>query len=188
MATSRMLASADIINNLIKMLPAPIKAAEAPECLVPRETVGRLRIKALDATLPFLQSVVARIRMEQEKYSGTYFGEMNQRQAFAVKSISQLRHSIEKDFDRKRIDQARDVLNEIEYYKQLETATSERICVDRERTLEIFRLLALEDTCIADPYIGEYLKRKIHFSCDPPSDIEISALRTMLAILQAARD
>lgn len=186
MATEKILLSAEVVNNLLKTLPTPPKVLRNSSFLVPREMVAHLRRTAIGSTLPLLGNIVTKVKARQEKYGDLCLKEVESRQRFAVEKLSLLKHAMENDLDRMKFDQIRSLLHEIEHYKQIGTRPCKKIHVGKEVTPRIFKLLSGMDFD-ADPYIQEYLKRKIEFHCNFPSDIEISTLRAMLRLLRGLR-
>lgn len=91
---------------------------------------------------------------------------------------------MEGDFDREKISRVKALLSEIRYYEQMGVAPRNEIHVDKDMTSRIFKLLSNVELRPTDSHIGEYLRKRIRFLSDPPSDIEISSLRIVLGLLR----
>ncbi|KAG5858832.1 hypothetical protein KMI_11g17880 [Encephalitozoon hellem] len=184
MATKRILDAVDLINNLLKTLPMCPATAKCHETFVPREMVGNLRRKALENTLPILGEIVGGIRSAQERHREAGPNSVCGRREFATNQLRSLRLSMENEFEENRINEIKSLLGEIEYYEKIGVRHTDKMSVGKEATLNIFRMLSCIGERPADPYIGEYLKRRVCFSYEAPSDIEVSSLKSMLRFLQ----
>lgn len=184
MPTSRTLVKIDLINDLLKTLPTSIKISKNSQPLVPKEMVRRLKRGALEKTLPFLNGIITKIRAEQEKYGEVKFDDVKNRKKFVLQQIKHLKCCMERDFDSNRNNQVKSLLSEIEYYEQMNIKPGCEINIGEQATAKIFKLLSDKDIKPTDSHIWEYLSGRINFLCHVPSDIEISALKAMLGLLQ----
>ncbi|ADM12232.2 uncharacterized protein Eint_091030 [Encephalitozoon intestinalis ATCC 50506] len=184
MASQRILSAVDSINNLLKALPFRPSVRRCHDSFVPKEMVGLLRKRALESTLPILKEIIDGIKLGQKKEDIIDDREICSRREFATGQLRHLRLSMESEFEEGRINKIKDLLNEIEYYEKIGVKPIKKINVGKEMTLKIFQMLSCSGEAPMDPYIGEYLGRRICFFHESPSEIEISSLRTMLRFLQ----
>ncbi|UYI26794.1 hypothetical protein J0A71_03g06310 [Encephalitozoon cuniculi] len=183
MASQKILSAVDSINDLLKTLPPQPTAVRCYDSFVPKEMAGCLRRRALESTLPLLERIVCDIKSAQEKHTALDAGEMCSRREFATTQLHHLRLSMENEFEEAKINRVKDLLSEIEYYERIGARPVGRINVGKEATTRIFRMLSRVRTKPIDSYIWGYLKRRVCFFHESPSDIEISSLKAMLRLL-----
>lgn len=188
MASQRILDAVGLINNLLKRLPVHPETVRCHGLFVPREMVGSLRKKALENTLPILERIIDNIRSAQEKHRRMDSNEICSRREFATNQLRKLRLSMENEFEESRINEIKSLLSEIEYYERIGVRLIDKVSIGKETALNIFRILSCNKEGPADPYIGEYLKKRVGFSHEFPSDIEVSSLKAMLKFLQENMD
>ncbi|AFN83763.1 hypothetical protein EROM_091470 [Encephalitozoon romaleae SJ-2008] len=188
MASQRILDAVDLINNLLKTLPMHPKTMRCHGLFIPREMVGSLRKKALENTLPILERIIDDIRSTQEKHRRIDSNEICNRREFATNQLRKLRLSMENEFEENRVNEIKSLLSEIEYYEKIGVRLIDKVSIGKEVALNIFRTLSHSREGPTDPYIGEYLKKRVSFSHEFPSDIEVSSLKAMLRFLQENMD
>lgn len=180
----RMVSTVDSINGLLRALPIRPKASRCQDLFVPREVVSQLKRRALKRSVSFLRGVVDDIKSAQERHECLDPNEVLGRKEFATSQIHHLKAQIERVSEDERIKKVKQLLGEVEYYERIGARPASKIFIGREMTLDIFRRLSSTEAKPVDPYIGEYLRRRISFSHEPPSDIEVSVLRAMVGVLR----
>ncbi|KAF9764950.1 hypothetical protein NGRA_0131 [Nosema granulosis] len=123
----------------------------------------------------FIEKILRDIQAKQNVYN-----ESNQkdRKNYAEKQIRIIQEKLS-EFDKEKIQKAKDLVSKIEYLKTYNIQRLPDIQVSEEHTAQIFRFLSemiLEKKYI---YLHDFLKRKIKFEYEIPTDREIESLRRL---------
>ncbi len=184
MSSWEILGVVNLIDTALKSFPRRRMHKERTDSYIPKELAMRLKGEALRNTVPFLVDLVERVKQAQKSYGKEYAKQMVDRREFAQTRIKEIRASMDAMMDDEKTNMIKSLISEVEYYEKMEMKPVSKVTVDAEATKMVFMKMHGIDAGSTDPYVKEYLSRRIFFSELVSSDAEISTLKTMIDMLE----
>ncbi|TBU17930.1 hypothetical protein CWI42_100510 [Ordospora colligata] len=184
MSSREILSVVDLIDTVLKSFPRRRMHKERTNSYIPKELAMRLKGEALRNTVPFLVGLVERVKQVQKSYGKEYAKQMAERREFVQARIKEIRMSMDAMMDDEKTSMIKSLISEVEYYEKMDMKPVSKVTVDAETTKMVFIKIEGIDAGATDPYVKEYLSRRILFSQLEPSDAEISTLKTMIDMLE----
>jgi len=184
MSSREILSVADLIGHALKGFPLRTMHKERANSYIPKELAMQLKGDALKSTVPFLVSLVERVKLAQKAYGKEYAKQMADRREFAQARIKEIKVLMNAMIDDEKTSMIKSLISEVEYYEKMGMRPVSMATVDAEATKAIFMKMEGIDAGATDPYVKEYMSRRICFSESVSSDVEISTLKAMIEMLE----
>ncbi|EQB62229.1 hypothetical protein NAPIS_ORF00191 [Vairimorpha apis BRL 01] len=173
----------DILETIIKDLsslkpqPQPLKPNET---FIPSFKLDDVKLQLKNNLVKYLISTMNTIGSKQSLYDNNYKSQLDKRKNFVIEALKQ----IELKINNINVEKIKNLLSQIDFYKQQGNNKIDQIFINKETSLKILEFLSNINIENEYPWMEDFLKRKIIFDMEIPSAKEIEIIKKMLEMIK----
>ncbi|WUR05026.1 uncharacterized protein VNE69_12011 [Vairimorpha necatrix] len=169
----------DIISSLNSLKPIPQPKSKSPT-FVPLHKLESFNQNLKNNLKIFFIDFLQNIKSAHSKYNSVYQENVIKRNEYVKNTLENIKNEIDSPETLK----LKSIKSKIDFIKSQNFDKIQQIKINKEDTIKIFRFLNKLELNEEYEWMEDFLKRKIIFEFDSPSELEVINLRKMINLLQ----